>query len=210
VQAKYGLGLYKGPCSNITIPYNKQIYMARIKGNQITEGMTGMINKQIVFKNRLGTRYAAAAPSTDRKRKPTAGQHINREKMKSCNEYAIEAMENAEVKKGYQAAAKGGQTAVNVAFSDAWHAHVVHDIIANGYKGNAGDTILVEATDNFKVSAVKVSIFDREGILVEEGQATPRSSMWMYVTQRDHDHAARIVATAFDLPGNKGVMEVLV
>jgi hypothetical protein len=196
VQAKYGLGLYKGPCSNITIPYNKQIYMARIKGNQITEGMTGMINKQIVL--------------TDRKRKPTAGQHINREKMKSCNEYAIEAMENAEVKKAYRAAAKGGQTAVNVAFSDAWHAPVVHDIIANGYKGNAGDTILVEATDNFKVSAVKVSIFDREGILVEEGQATPRSSMWMYVTQRDHDHAARIVATAFDLPGNKGVMEVLV
>ena len=169
-----------------------------------------MINKQIVFKERLGTRYASAAPSSGKKKKPTAGQQANRDKMISCNEYAIEAIKDPEVKKAYQAVAKGGQTAVNIAFKDAWYAPVVNDIIANGFKGNAGDTIFVEATDNFKVSAVKVSIFDRAGILLEEGDAAPRGLMWIYVVQRNHDDAARIVATAVDLPGNKGVMEVII
>ena len=184
--------------------------MARINGNKITEGITGMINKQIVFKERLGTRYASAAPYFNKKKKPTAAQQANRDKMKSCNEYATEAIKDPEVKKAYQAAATGGQTAVNVAFQDAWHAPIVNDIITNGFKGNAGDIIFVEATDNFKVNAVKVSIFDRAGILIEEGAAVSRGLMWMYVVQRNNDDAARIVATAVDLPMNEAVMEVLV
>jgi len=45
--------------------------MAKIKGNKLTEGFSGMIGKQIVFKTRLGTRYVAAPPYVKEKRKPT-------------------------------------------------------------------------------------------------------------------------------------------
>ena len=183
--------------------------MAKIKGNKLTEGFRGMFGKQIVFRNRLGTPYAAGPPS-GKKRKATPAQQKIRDKMPRCNEYAIEAIKDVEVKKAYAAAAVGGQTAVNIAFKDAWHEPVVHDIVANGYKGNTGDMIFVQATDDFKVVSVKVSIFDREGILIEEGAASIKKSMWVYVATMNNENAGMIAVKAFDLPGNEGVMEVLV
>ena len=183
--------------------------MAKITRNDITEGFTGMIGKQIVFKNRRGTRYAAARPETNKKRKPTAGQKKVQDKMLRCNDYAIAAIKDPQVKEAYAAAAVGGQTAVNVAFKDAWHAPIVHSITAQGYKGNAGDLIFVQATDDFKVASVKVSIFDENGIVIEEGNAMQDGLLWMYTAVRNSDAAHRIVATAYDLPGNEGVMEFI-
>ena len=184
--------------------------MAKIKGNKLTEGFSGMFNNQIVFKTRLGTRYASGPPNVNKNRKPTPRQKTVQDKMTRCNDYAIEAIKDADVKQAYAAVATGGQTAVNIAFKDAWHAPVVHSITANGYKRNAGDIIFVQATDNFKVASVKVSIFDANGILIEEGEASQDGLLWMYVAQQDHEDAGRIVATAFDLPGNEGVMEVII
>jgi len=46
--------------------------------------------------------------------------------------------------------------------------------------------------------------------LIEEGEALQDGLLWMYVAQQDHEDAGRIVATAFDLPGNEGVMEVII
>jgi hypothetical protein len=184
--------------------------MAKIKRNHLTEGFTGMFGKQIVFKNRRGTRYASAAPEVNEKRKPTPGQKKIQDKMLTCNEYAIEAIKDAKVKEDYAAVAVGAQSAVNIAFKDAWHEPVVHSITVNGYKGNAGDVIFVQATDNFRVVAVKVSIFDAAGVLIEEGNATQDGLMWMYTAQLSNNNALRIVATAFDLPANQGIMEVMI
>src|SRR5687767_6832485 len=129
--------------------------------------------------------------------------------MAECNAYSLDAIKDPEVKKAYQAAATGGQTAVNVAVKDAWHAPVVHSIVMNGYRKNAGDLIFVQATDDFKVMSVKVSIYDINGILIEHGEAKQDGMMWMYVALQSNEDANRIVATAFDLPGNEGVMEVV-
>jgi hypothetical protein len=181
--------------------------MAKIKRNDLTEGFTGMFGKQIVFKNRLGTRYVTAPPEVNKNRKPTPAQKKIQDKLLRCNEYAIEAIKDAKLKEDYAAAATGGQTAVNVAFKDAWHAPVVHSITTNGYKRNAGDIIFIQATDNFRVVSVKVSIFDVNGGLIEEGAANQDGLMWMYTASRNADDAFRIVATAFDLPQNQGVME---
>ena len=184
--------------------------MARIKGNKLTQGVTGMIGKQIVYKNRLGTEYAAAAPEVNKYREPTPGQKKMQGKMARATAYSQKAIKDPELKKAYEAVATGGQTAANMANSDAWHAPVVNDIIANGYKGNAGDVIFVQATDDFRVASVKISIFDRAGALIEEGQALLHGLMWMYVGQHNHDNASRIVATAYDLPENEGVLEVMI
>jgi hypothetical protein len=182
--------------------------MARINGNRITEGFTGMFARQVVFKTRLGTRYAAGPPRVNKKRKPTPNQVRVQRKMKVCNKYAFFAITDANVKQAYAAAATGGQTAVNVAFKDAWHPPVVHSIIANAYRGNPGDFIFVQASDDFKVASVKVSIVDNAGALIESGEAVLQNALWMYAATVRHEAPARIVATAIDLPRNEGTLEV--
>ena len=183
--------------------------MAKINGNVFVNGIRGMIGKQIVYKERNGKPYTCAAPTIDENRKPTPNQKIHQERVSGCSKYGKAAIRDADLKNAYQAAAAQHQSAYNVAWMDAWHPPAVHDIIANGYKGNAGDVILVHATDNFKVTRVSITILDSEGKIIEEGEAASQGVMWKYAAQITLDGAAKIVATAFDLPGNTGVMEVL-
>ena len=183
--------------------------MAKINNNLITEGFTGMLGKQVVFKKRLGTRYAAAPPTINENSKPTAAQQLNRDKHARSTDYAKGAIKDPDIKAMYQAVAIGGQSAYNVAWLDARHAPKVSAIVTNAYKGNTGDIIFVEASDNFKVTAVKVSIYAGDA-LIEEGNAivTPGNLLWVYTATVANASASKIVATAFDLANNEGVMEV--
>lgn len=186
--------------------------MAKVKGNAVTGGITGMVGEQIVFKTRLGTRYACAPPTVNENRKPSARQQAAREKMSKCSAYAVRAIKDPELKQRYQAAATGGQTAVNVAVHDAWHAPVVKSVVTGAYKGEAGDPIFVQATDNFGVVAVTVAIFDKEGLLIEEGNATSNAGdvLWTYIATVSTDSYRTIVAKAYDLPHNETQFEVTV
>ena len=170
--------------------------------------MSGKFANQIVFKTRKGTRYAAGPPRRKPNRKPTPNQLATQKKMKRCNRYAFHAIEQKELKDAYAAVARGGQTAVNMAFRDAWRSPVVHDIIANSYKGNTGDMIFIHASDDFKVVNVIVTIGDANGDVIEQGEAVPQGPIWMYVAKTTHAHPAKITARAFDLPGNEAMKEL--
>lgn len=75
--------------------------------------------------------------------------------------------------------------------------------------------IVVEAKDDFRVTEVSVSIRTAAGVLVEEGIAILNPidrNEWVYTaTQNNAELTGSIIqATARDMPGNKGTMEVTV
>ncbi len=73
--------------------------------------------------------------------------------------------------------------AQSVAVSDYLEAPKVHYINLKSYTGAVGDKIRIKATDNFKVTEVRLKITNALGVVLEEGQATryPRKPvMWVY------------------------------
>ena len=186
--------------------------MAKIKGNVLTQGMRGMIGKQIVYKTRNGVPYSCAPPTTKDNRKPTPNQKKNQDRLDDCSKYGSDAIKIEEVRKAYAAAATPTQSAYNVAWQDAWYPPKVVAIVTNSYKGQPGDILFVHATDNFKVTSVKVFIYSDQ-VLIEVGDAidTGDSIMWMYTATKAVDvNGVRIVARAYDRPYNEGVMEVVI
>ena len=93
--------------------------------------------------------------------------------------------------------------------ADALNAPVVESIQAENYHGQLGDKIIIRAKDDFKVTAVVVSIFNQAGELIEEGNAVIQNDeemKWLYKVQQENPglSGSKIVAVATDLPGNKG------
>lgn len=184
--------------------------MARISKQSLMYGVRGMFGGQVVFKKRRGKRYVAAAPQVNENRVPAEKEYANRLRFKRSNDYASTAVKIPELKAQYEAVAKKGQTANNVAFSDAFHAPKILAMLTHGYYGVKGNVISIQATDNFKVTAVKVFIYDAANTLVEGGDAIDNGDKlnWMY-TVTANVMGSRIVAKAYDLPGNETVQEMI-
>ena len=187
--------------------------MAKQSKNIIMRSTRGMLGKQIVFKERAGESYVSAAPGP-RKNKPlTTEQEAVQEKFSRCVNYASTALKNADTKKAYAAKATRKQTAYNVAFSDAFFAPKVLGMITTGYTGEMGQQIIVQAQDDFKVKAVKITIHNAANELIETGEAIENADglNWVYTATQANANLAgtKIVAIATDLPGNEGSMETV-
>lgn len=172
----------------------------------------GMFGKQVVFKKRGGKYYVSAPPETDENRVPTAGQRAVRDRFRRNSVYATAAIQDEGTRALYAAAARRNQSAHNVAFRDASNAPEVLEIEAGGYEGAIGNRIVVEAIDDFTVSVVKVAVYNPSGVLVESGEAVPSAQglHWTYTATQANASVSgsRIVATAVDLPGNEGLLEI--
>ena len=118
--------------------------MAKITGNHLLKNVRGMIGKQIVYKERLGTPYVAAPPEVDENRVATEEEQGNRNRFGEAVEYGKQAVKDPEVKKEYAALAKKGQTAYNVAVADARLAPKINSLLTQGYTGQIGSCILVQ------------------------------------------------------------------
>ena len=177
------------------------------------EQMLELITRQKVIKKRNGKIYLANKPRIRKDRVPTRNQRLVQEKSKRCTLYAQRANKDEETRRKYKAMAEEHQTAYNVAFRDAYHTPEVNSIITEGYKGNAGDIIVVEATDDFKVAGLTVEIRDPGDKLIERGGAGINTGElnWIYTVKCQNDKLAgtSIKVTAIDLPGNEGTMEII-
>jgi hypothetical protein len=188
--------------------------MAIQENNFVMHNARGMFGGQVVFKKRAGKRFVAAPPNVKHNRKPTPNQLVAQERFKRAVEYSVQADAIPELRNAYKKLASRGQSARNVAYKDAYYPPEVLGIITQAYAGMAGNVIVVTARDNYKVDAVKVAIYNSSNELIEEGDAVvnPDGITWNYtVTQYNSNVAGcRIKATAYDIPGNEGVMEVVV
>ena len=111
----------------------------------------------------------------------------------------------------YAEKAEGLVTAFNVAVADFMHAPHIDEIDLTGYTGQAGDTIRVRATDDFKVTQVRVTITNADGTLVEEGDAVQQENTidWVYsaTAVNESTEGDKIVVSATDKPGHAAEQE---
>jgi hypothetical protein len=195
--------------------YYKTFIMSKINDNLLVKGARGNVGKQFVYKKRGKNTHIAKMPVINESLVPTARQIEVRELFAAASLYAKGAMVSPELKREYGKKATSGQTPFNIAFRDYLKAPVVRSINTENYNGVTGSVIDVIARDDFRVAAVKVSIRDAAGVLIEEGNAILNPidrNKWSYTSvQANASPAGCIVhATALDLPGNKGTLQVTV
>ena len=187
--------------------------MPKQENNIVMKSTRGMFGKQVVFKEKAGEAYVSAPPKVDKNRKPTDSQSVVRKKFRISTAYANAVVKNADLKKEYAAKAKRGRSAHNVALQDAFNAPEILGIIRQGYQGRIGDIIVVQALDDFRVTGVQVAIYTMDNELVEQGAAVLDANglNWIYTATEDHIalEGSTIKATAKDLPGNEGSLEVI-
>jgi len=188
--------------------------MAKIKDNLLVRGASGNVGKQFVYRKRGNNTFITRMPATDKKAKTTQQQEKVREQFLAASGYATSAIADPKIKAQYQkkAKVKSGITAYNVAFRDYLKAPVVKKTDAAKYTGTPGSPIVVTAVDDFRVIEVAVSIKTAAGVLVEEGNAILNPlhrDEWIYTATQNNAAltGSIIIATAKDLPGNKGTMQ---
>jgi hypothetical protein len=165
--------------------------MAKVKNNVITEGLSGKLNKRLVFRQmRDGSTVLCTVPDFSN-RVFSEGQLTHQTRFKKASAYA---KASAKTRPLYaELAARLHKPAYNIALSDWFHGPVIHNI-----KRQAG-RISIDVTDNVKVASVRVTILDEQGNAQANGQAVwVKDDRWEYETIAE----GHLLVEAFDLPGN--------
>jgi hypothetical protein len=182
----------------------KNNVMAKSKRNVITHGLSGMVGDLVVFSQRHGETILGKIPFNSGK--VTPDQQVVREKFQKAVSYANASLKNPAIKALYERRAGKGVTSFNLAIADFFAAPVISEIITSAYTGAAGSRIEVHATDDTKVTEVKLSIIATDGSAVEEGaaQQDADTGYWFYTATAANASLAgsKITVVAKDLPGN--------
>ena len=179
--------------------------------NALTRGLGGMLGKVLVFRRVGNETIVSAAPAARVSRSPAQQQLRNR--FKDAAAYAKIQMQYPVIKAAYARAVKDKpcHTAYHAALTDFLNPPKITMMDSSGYNGNAGDAIGICAEDDFRVTAVKVQIFAKEGSLLEEGLAVqqPDGLEWVYTAASFNMDlsGSTIKALAYDVPAHIGVAE---
>ncbi|UYQ95583.1 hypothetical protein MKQ68_10765 [Chitinophaga horti] len=164
--------------------------------NAISSGATGMFGKQVVKYFRHGKEIIAKAPPK-RPGKGTPGQERTRADFSKAINFSAKVRASNDLTAHYKPSVRDGRNIHNLAIADFLVAPEIHDVhIADG-------TVMVHATDNFQVHAVKIMVYDANGALLESGLAgRGDDDRWIYrpVTIAQ---GGRVEVVAVDLPGNE-------
>jgi hypothetical protein len=186
--------------------------MAKVNDNVLMKGVSGTIGGQLTFRQIGGKTFVSKyqrPPSVAATEKKVAVQT----KFGMATAYGRRVVRDPELKALYQAVVKCGQRAFNIAVIDAMQAPVVESIQGENYHGHIGNPIIVRATDDFKVAAVVVSVYNQAGNLIEGGNAILQDNEgmnWLYIAQRENTeyNGSTVKAVATDLPGNMASLSI--
>ena len=182
--------------------------MAETKNNIVTRGLRGIIGKQIVFKQYGNRTIVSALPDMSRVVK-SKKQKAENSKFSDAMAYARAQMADPISKTEYKAKAKGMQRAHNVAITDYYTSPQIKEVHIDRLETDR--ILLIHAIDDFKVVRVTAEIYDADGVLLEQGDASEKTEwIWSYlltsnITLRPTIHL-RILA--YDKPGNTAVFEL--
>jgi hypothetical protein len=173
--------------------------MPESKNNFIVHGLTGTfagIGTFHIRGRKTFLRKIRAKPSVPDSKEQVAVKKRFAEYIR----YAKAAIKDPDLKAAYAAVAKPGRTAFNRAVTDASHPPKIGKIDTGNYRGQPGDYLIIEATDDFKVIAVQICIHNANGHLIEQGDAIMQINTvdWLYaVTVANEPFAgSKITATA--------------
>ncbi len=184
--------------------------MGIVIDNYVTSGASGNVGTLWSFRQRAGKTILAKQRGANSKPPNEKGLALQA-RFKTSLAYARQAMKDPAVKAVYAAAAPRGVSAFNVALGDAASSPVVSLIDSSSYHGAVGERLMIGATDNFKVTAVVVTIDNAGGALIETGNAVLQDNKnWLYTSTVANAALAgsKITAVASDLPGNTGTLSV--
>lgn len=102
---------------------------------------------------------------------PTPPQQDIRTKFQEAGRYAKIATSNPAIKAAYKSKTPNVTSAYNTAVADYFKASEIINVDTTGYNAATGGTIIVLATDDFKVQSVQVSILDEAGVILRTGEA---------------------------------------
>ncbi len=188
--------------------------MANSNNSIITGKFKGMLGKELVFREWAGKTVVAKAPRSP-KGDPSELQMEAREKFLIASKYARAIKENPDqtMAEAYEKALRPRQNIYSRAMEDCLTAPTVKNINTRAYHGVIGDKISVKAVDDFRVVDVQVYIYAANGTLLETGfaEADQTGINWNYLVTQVNGVTAgsRIVAIATDIPGNEGLLEVI-
>jgi hypothetical protein len=175
--------------------------------------LKGSLGKELVFREWEGKTIVSKSPKSQ-SGESTAAQAGTREKFMWASRYAKAITKSADqsLAEGYASALKPRQNVYSRALEDFMSAPVVKSIDPENYKGVSGGTIIIRATDDFRVTSVHVEIYASNGTPIEAGNAVQNLNGidWTYNSRLSNNMVAdsRIRAVARDVPGNEGVLEV--
>jgi hypothetical protein len=170
--------------------------MAKLTLNQLFEVIRGGIGGLVFRRRPDGTIIVSSAPAYS-KGKVTPAQKEYRERFKDAVCYARWADDAHPI---YEQLAQAGRaegnwvSAYNFALSDALKAPKVQRI----ERGEG--CIRVQASDNIGVAGVRVTILDKAGTVLDQGEAVHRAGDWWEFASQSRGKT--IVAEARDLPDN--------
>lgn len=183
--------------------------MARIKRNPLLDGVSGKVGPVVLRNWKDGRRTLSNMPASRNRKRIPRGQRKQMTRFQMAARYAKLMMARPEMKAWYsQGITPNKNAAFRVAQTDYLISPKISYIRARGYKGKAGDLISIKATDDFRVTEVKVIIYSSEGRELERGDALNvhlKPFMWKYKTTVTNPKVAgsMIKVLAFDRPGNK-------
>lgn len=142
----------------------------------------------------------------------SAKEEAHRQKFLEGVQYAKQQTSIEESRLLYETGITAKKRTVHlVAMTDYLTPPRVHEVDAENYQGNIGDTIMIRATDDFMVTGVKIVIRSSDGKVLEKGNASPDEKLnhWKYLATIANPsvEGTTIQATAFDRPGNKTTLE---
>ena len=180
--------------------------MANVDVNAITQHFRGKVG-DLVFK-RLNGRLIAGLRPRERRQAPTPAQEQQQLEFAKAISYAKAMLADPGTRSVYTSAGVvKRQGAFPTAVGDYLKPPTVQDIDVSGYRGRAGDLIVVRAVDDVEVVGVTVTLRDGLGAVIEQGAATYVYNQWLYTaaTTLAAGAAVSIEVTARDRPGNTGV-----
>ena len=186
--------------------------MANANNSLVTGKFKGSLGKELVFREWEGKTVVAKAPKS-RTGKPTPAQEQNQENFLLASRYAKTILQDPAMAEGYAAALRPRQNVYSRALEDFVNPPKVTVINTRSYAGVAGDTIIIRATDDFRVASVLVEIYAADGSLLEKGNATQNANGvdYTYTATKANPQLAgtRIKAIAIDVPANEGSLELI-
>jgi hypothetical protein len=170
--------------------------------------VTGKIGNY-VFRKIRGRYYLGRCPES--RKKPTEAQKEHRSRFRAASAYAQWVQRNPKFHAFYAPIAEARGLRVRaVAIGDWFHPPQVEGIDLGMYRGQAGDTIGVRATDDIGVVRVRVRIEGPDREQIELGEAVLEAGLWRYAAKvtLPAEKAVTIEVTAYDRPDHQARLKV--
>lgn len=174
--------------------------MAKVNGNLFLNRLSGSLGDQLIVKKGRGGRTIICAKPTFREdREFSPAQLARQQAFREAAAYARTQKHNPI----YIEKAEGtGKCSYNVAIGDYLHPPQILEVDLSGWIGDGGQVLRIRAQDDVQVNQVTVTITDKAGNMVEQGEAVEVGALWWeYTTTAMVSGNAKVTVRVLDLPG---------